>query len=188
MLRLIAVALWATACGTATTDTEEVEGDPLTCDTLADTGFCWNTAVQETYACIPAADNTGTFDASRSTCTLGSGIEVVFDDPVPADPFDESADGYLWTFSIMDASGECGRFVDGDGAYTIHSGSGVTRMRGFGMVGLQVLCPDDSSFVADNAFDLLSCEDSSPPGFGYSGNVAWQLFGGPEGQVLFSCE
>jgi hypothetical protein len=183
-MSLVWVAL--TACGSEAVDTEEPE--PLTCETIADTGFCWNIGASEAYECIPEADSVGVFDEARTTCTLGSGIEVVFDEPVPVDPFDDAADGYRWTFSILDASGECARFVDRDGAYTLTSSAGVVRGEVYGLFGLEVTCPDESTFAASSVFDLFSCEEGSPPGYSYTGNISWQLLGGGDGRSLFTCE
>lgn len=188
---LLFVPLAITACaGGGGTDSGEVDDrTPLTCDVLAADDFCWQTNVDEAYACIPEADSDGTFNGDRSVCTLGNGITIEFVEPVPADPFADSADDYLWNFTIKDAGGaDCATFVDTEFDYglTTASGTAETRASGFGM---ELECPDGEVFYIGNAFDLFECEGGTIPGYGYSGNVAWQLLGGAEDRFnLFNCQ
>lgn len=182
------------ACGggdSPGTDSGEDTRTPLTCAVLADADFCWNTQVAEAYACIADTNSSGTFDSARGTCTLGDGSTVVFDDPVPADPFADSADDYLWTFTVNDASGsQCMRFVDSDEGMELTTSSGTASQRGAGMLGIEMECPDGELFFQGDAFSLFECEeDVTLPGYGYTGNVSWQLLGGPDGRFnLFDCQ
>ncbi|TNE87130.1 MAG: hypothetical protein EP330_19370 [Deltaproteobacteria bacterium] len=189
MVRFLPALVALTACGGGgDTNTNEPPGEPLTCDVLADPDFCWAASVDEAYACIPEADSSGTFDATRSTCTLGNGITVVFDEPVPEDPFADSADDYLWSFTIRDGGGDCARFVDGDTGYSLTTNSGQASTRPYGFAGSTLECPNGDEYTAENLFDLFECEGAVLPGYGYSGNVSWQLLGGPDGRFfLFEC-
>lgn len=162
----------------------------MTCEVMTDTGNCWAVAADEAYACVPETDLDGTFDSVREVCTLGSGITVVFDEPVPPDPFADSADDYMWSFTIMSGGSECARFEDSFAGYVLTTESGTANAHAAGITGLELECPNGDVYYTSDYFDLWECEgDMYGPGYSYSGNVSFGILGATIGRsTLWNCQ
>jgi hypothetical protein len=185
-------ALFGTGCGSSDEDDEgtTLEGEPLDCAWLASNN-CWKTTVAAATACVPPADETGVLSADGASCTYASGASVAFHNPLvlPID-FENPP---LWDFTQSQGGQACVTFNEEDESSQLLTVQGMTfEERGVGF-GLQVTCPDGKKYAAENAFDLLDCDNFFEDAPGYSDSssdfsVTFSLLNGTgNGLAIFDC-
>lgn len=163
MRRVVAVASYlmlALACDS--TDGEPSGSDdaaePLTCEVLADPGFCWTVGVDEAYLCLDGLDESGLFDADRTTCAFTGGTTVTFDDPVPV----EDAEEWTLAFTVTDPDGGfCARFEGGSDSLLLDTLAGAVTTRATTR-SYVVSCPDGTEYLTPDPFGLLDCVSPVP--------------------------
>jgi hypothetical protein len=152
---------------------------------------CWKSTLSQAESCLPPPSESGTLSADRKSCTYATGDAVVtFDSaltlPLPDDP--------VWSFTVMSGGQPCLRFEDtASGGFTL-TVNGQTFTEAPAGFGLQVTCPDQTTFSNSNGFDLLSCDGGffgGLPGKAWSDtstSVSFNLLGGADGSAnIFRC-
>lgn len=163
----IALGALALACGSKNDDSKStaIEGAPLDCAWLASDN-CWKTTVAAAASCVPPESSAGQLSADGTSCTYASGTAVHFDTPVvlPIDPMNSPQE---WHFEETSGTGSCVAYdwrENDSQTLTVQGMTYTDKAIGFG---LQVTCPDGSKYAAQNALDLLECDDffTDSPGY-----------------------
>ena len=127
-------------------------GSTLDCAWLAGDNNCWRATADEAAACLPPTTETGVLSADGKTCTYASGAQVTFTPalvvPVP--------DNMKWNFTITNSGADCLHFESTNGFKLVVSGHTVTEGRS-GAAGIQISCPDGTTYANANALALLGC-------------------------------
>jgi len=131
-------------------------GLPLTCDWLAGNN-CWKTTINLAASCLPAGTDFGTFDAANTVCTYPNGTTVTFDAPLMLPiPTDEPP----FRFTVASGGQTCLRFEErevGEVGFTATAGGQAVKLTLVGATGVQMTCPDGTTYSADNIFELFTC-------------------------------
>jgi hypothetical protein len=152
---------------------------------------CWKSTTSAAQSCLPASDAQGTFSADNATCTYATGHVVTFTPPLtlplPDDP--------TWNFTVAASGQTCLHYeqkANGDLSLTV--GNQTFTEGASGAMGVRFTCPDGTSYVNANAFDLFSCPEglNGMPGCGWSSSdssVSFSLIGtsGSSGMPIFDC-
>jgi hypothetical protein len=159
---------------------------------------CWKTTASAAVSCLPPPSETGTFSADKSKCTYASGAVVTFTPP-PTLPVPQNS---TWNFSVANGASPCLAYREDAGRGLTLTVMGQTFTESPAGTGLNVKCPDGTSFGNSNALTLLSCPGGSfggLPGIVWSGtstslsvgliNTSGDVDGGLFGQSLpvFDC-
>ncbi len=146
-MRLVLIAMLA-SCGGGDED--------LDCEYLASEDNCWKTTASVATSCLPPSDVFGVLSADNATCTYATGQVVTFT-PALVLPLDND---HEWNFTITTDGQPCLAYSDGDGGFVLTSDAGTVRESLNGR-GLELSCPDGTTFSNPNALSLLSCPDSN---------------------------
>lgn len=130
---------------------------PLTCEVLADPGFCWNIARLEANACGDS-ENHGVMSGDGLRCTSQE-IAVEFSEAVLQA---QVTDRELWDFKISRGGKTCLDLHDDETSLSVSTRSGTT---GFELTEepsfvYRMTCPNGSSWEATDRDALLLCRDS----------------------------
>jgi hypothetical protein len=128
---------------------------------------CWKTTASAAQSCLPSPSETGTFSADRSTCTYATGAVVTFTPPLTL-PVPNT--GALWNFSVANGASPCLAYKEDAGKAMTLTVMGQTFTESPAGTGLNVKCPDGTSFSNSNALSLFSCPGSN---FGGLPGIAW---------------
>lgn len=132
------------------------DAEKLDCAWLAGEN-CYKRAVRAVSECAPGSEATGTFDASRTTCTYTDGTTVTFEEPVPDDPVD---DDYRWRFDVEGPDGACARFEETNSGFELTAPSGTVRAVG-SFSSFKMHCADGTTYSSGDPFSLFECEQDS---------------------------
>ena len=167
-------------------------GDDLTCEYLASDENCFKTTAMNAVGCLPPEGAVGTLSSDFATCTYTTGQVVTFTPPLvlPMD-FDTP-----WNFTVETDGQPCLEFheIGEDGFDLTVLGETVSeRLNGRG---LELSCPDGSTFSNGNALELLSCPGESfgdLPGNTSNSGIDSVFFGFintglPDTLVVFDCQ
>jgi hypothetical protein len=178
-MRMAAVALLVTACGTGTRS--------LDCAFLQQQN-CWKATLAAAATCVPDAGEEGAFAADRTSCAYATGAQIVFTDPIPAPP----PSNQRWNFTMLASGAGCIKVEqpeDGNYRITTQAGTVVLGPAGGDEV---VICPDGTKYQGD-AVSLSACPGGpgSVPGAVAvsSGSAVFLSLLGAEGGPLhvFTC-
>ena len=152
---------------------------------------CWKSTLAQAESCLPPASETGTLSADGKTCTYASGAVITFDSalvlPLPDDP--------AWNFTVTSGGQSCLRLEDGANGFSL-TVKDLTFTETAAGNGMQVICPDQSTFAASNPFDLLTCDSDGGllaglPGKAWSDtstSISFNLIGSAKGFTsIFRC-
>ena len=150
---------------------------------------CWKSTLSQAESCLPPKGETGTLSADMKSCTFASGAVVTFDSalvlPVPDDP--------VWSFTVTSGGQPCLRFQDTANGFTLTVNDQTVTEAAAGL-GIQVTCPDQTTFANSNGLDLLSCDAGffgGLPGTAWSDSstsVSFNLLGAATGSAsIFRC-
>lgn len=135
----------------------------LTCDVLADPGFCWTLGLQEAYSCTDGA-GTGVMSSDGLTCTAAiegsmDSLVVEFQDPVVEGQVIERDD---WVFGVSRAGEACLSFenVMDDFVLTTDRGTVAVVVRVENEPLLRVSCPSGDVWEATDIEGLLMCRNA----------------------------
>jgi len=132
--------------------------DNLDCEYLAGDN-CYKTTASAAASCLPADTDTGVLAADNSTCTYASGHVVTFN-PALTLPLPSMFDS--WNFTITDGSGApCLHYEDSGDGFDLTVGNDTVSETLVGNAGLEISCPDGTTFSNSNALELLSCPGSN---------------------------
>jgi hypothetical protein len=164
------VSLWLSALSLAACSDGSAN---MSCPLKAET--CWNTAVAEAQACVPAT--TGVLGADNKTCTFDDGTVAVFDQPLA---FPVSVASTNASVTITKNGTQCARFVQNETIVdvTLTTASGPHRIETT-LSGLTLTCGDGTKL----ATKWSDCTSPSG-GFDATGQPAL-TFSGDGAQISF---
>jgi hypothetical protein len=114
---------------------------------------CWKTTAAAATSCLPPVGEDGALSADNSTCTYTSGAVITFDPPLvfpmPSDP--------NFNFTITTGGQVCLQYADTSAGFTLTVG-GQTVTEKLAGVGIDVSCPDGTSYATSNGLNLLDCD------------------------------
>jgi len=154
---------------------------------------CWKTTATAATSCLPADGTTGVLSGDNTSCTYASGQLVTFAAalvlPLPSQ-FED------WNFTVTTNGQPCLHYEESSSGFemTVGGQDTVAEML-FGAGGLELTCPDGTTFSNANALSLLDCPGSSfgdLPGNTTSSSdtsVQFALFntGAPDPLTVFDC-
>jgi len=182
-MRFLFVGLLA-ACGGGS-------GGSLDCEYLASSDNCWKVTASAAVSCLPPEDAIGVLSADNTSCTYATGQVITFATaltlPLPND--------HEWDFTMTTNGEPCLAYSDDDNGFELTVGDEVVSEALFGSGGLELNCPDGTTFSNSNALELLSCPDSNfgnLPGNTSSSGIDSVQFGllntGVDTLAVFDCD
>ena len=139
---------------------------------------CWNGAVSEAQACVPAnTAATGTLGADNKTCTFADGTVALFDEPLSF-PIDLSS--VNTSVTITKSGTQCARFVQDGGIInvTLTTASGAHKVVTT-LSGVTLTCGDGTTMITQ----WSDCE-TAPHNFDTTGQPAVSFSGGADDIAL----
>jgi hypothetical protein len=119
---------------------------------------CWKTTAAKAATCLPAAGTTGTLSADDSSCAYASGQTITFT-PALVLPL---ADGFKgWNFTVTTGGQPCLHYEESTGGLQLTAGADTVSEMISGAVGIDLTCPDGTTYSSSNALALLSCPGST---------------------------
>lgn len=129
----------------------------LDCEYLASSDNCWKVTATAATSCLPPQDAIGVLAADNASCTYDTGQVITF---TPALTLPLSND-HVWNFTMTTDGVPCLAYNDSDDGFELTVGDDVVSERLFGSAGLELTCPDGTTFSSSNALELLSCPESN---------------------------
>ncbi len=147
----LVAGVFAVGCGGGGTS-----GKPLDCTYLAGDN-CWKTTASEA-TCLPMSGTRGALAADNSSCTYTSGQMVTF---TPALVLPLANDFKNWNFTVTAGGTDCLHYEESSAGFTLAVGADMVHESIVGAEGIELTCPDGTSYGNDNALNLLSCPGGS---------------------------
>ena len=122
---------------------------------------CWKMTARQAESCLPPPSPSGTFSADKSTCTYATGTVVTFT-PALVLPASTSTP---WNFTVANGATPCLTYKEDAGKALTLTVMGQTFTETPAGAGINVKCPDGSTFGTSNALPLISCPGGSLGGF-----------------------
>jgi hypothetical protein len=115
---------------------------------------CWKTTAAAAVTCLPAAGTTGTLSADNSSCAYASGQTITFT-PALVLPL---ASGFKdWNFTVTTGGHPCLHYEESSGSVQLTVGADTVSEMISGAAGLDLTCPDGTTYSNSNALALLDC-------------------------------
>jgi hypothetical protein len=115
---------------------------------------CWKTTAAQAVSCLPASGTTGTLSTDNASCTYTTGQTITFTPalalPLP-DPFK------AWNFTVTTNGQACLHYQESSGGFDLSAGADTVSEMLAGSSGIELACPDGSTYSNSNALALLSC-------------------------------
>lgn len=194
-MRALSLLLASLALTAACSSSDGGSAVPLDCAWLQGEN-CWKTTVSAAKSCLPPQSEKGVLSADNATCTYASGAVVTFDAPLVL-PLGNSPE---FNFTLSVGGTPCLRHHEtpGGGGFDLTvDGKTVTESVLPGATpGLEIRCPDGTTYANSQALDLLSCDGSfgGLPGNSWSSTPTSVSFGlvntasaAPSSLPLFDC-
>ena len=119
---------------------------------------CWKTTVAEAATCLPAAGTTGELSADNSSCAYASGQTITFT-PALVLPL---ASGFKdWNFTVTTGGQPCLHYEESSGGVQLTVGADAVSEMISGAAGIDLTCPDGTTYSNSNALALLNCPGST---------------------------
>jgi hypothetical protein len=115
---------------------------------------CWKTTVAEAATCLPAASTTGTLSADNSSCAYASGQKITF---TPALVLPLTSGFEDWNFTVTTGGQPCLHYEESSGGFQLTVGAHDVSEMSSGAAGIDLTCPDGTTYSNSNALALLSC-------------------------------
>jgi hypothetical protein len=131
--------------------------EELSCEYLASPDNCWKTTATAATSCLPAEAETGVLAADNASCTYASGHVIAFASPLVL-PLPNNAE---WNFTVTANGTDCLHYVDSNDGFELTVGSDTVSEELAGAAGLELTCPNSTTFGNSSALALLSCPDSN---------------------------
>jgi hypothetical protein len=132
-------------------------GDTLTCAYLAGDS-CWKTTAAKATSCLPAAGTTGVLSADNASCTYATGQVVTFT-PALTLPLPQGSSD--WNFTVTTNGAPCLRYTESASGFELTAGGALVSEATGGGGGLELTCPDGTTYANANPLSLLSCPGAS---------------------------
>jgi len=131
--------------------------EELTCEYLASPDNCFKTTASAAASCLPADADMGVLAADNASCTYASGQVITFASPLTL-PLPDNAE---WDFTVTTNGVECLHYTDNNRGFELTVGADTVSEDVKGTTGLELTCPDGTTFGNSNALGLLSCPGTS---------------------------
>ncbi|HEX8106766.1 MAG TPA: hypothetical protein VF516_03510 [Kofleriaceae bacterium] len=119
---------------------------------------CWKTTVAEATTCLPAAGTTGKLSADNSSCAYASGQTITFT-PALGLPL---ASGFKdWNFTVTTGGQPCLHYEESAGGFELTVRADAVSEMISGAAGIDLTCPDGTTYSNSNALTLLDCPGSA---------------------------
>lgn len=119
---------------------------------------CWKTTIAGAATCLPAEGTTGTLSADNASCTYASGQTITFT-PALVLPL---ADGFKdWNFRVTTGGQTCLHYEESSAGFQLTVGTNAVSEMLSGTAGIDLTCPDGTTYSNSNALELLSCPGDS---------------------------
>jgi len=114
---------------------------------------CWKTTVAKA-TCLPAAGTTGTLSADNASCAYASGQMITF---TPALVLPLASGFNDWNFKVTTGGQPCLHYEESSGGFELTVGADAVSEMVSGGDGIDLTCPDGTTYSNSNALALLSC-------------------------------
>jgi hypothetical protein len=163
----------------------------LDCAYLASEDNCYKQTATMATSCLPPDGAFGVLAPDFGSCTYDTGQVITFNPPLVL-PLDNDQ---TWDFEVVTNGTPCLAYHDDDNGFelTVNDQTVSEQLQGRG---LEIECPDGSSFSNSNALELLSCPGDNfgdLPGFTSSSGTDSVFFGlintgSGETLTVFDCQ
>lgn len=122
---------------------------------------CWKTTATDGTSCLPAAGAMGTLSADNASCTYATGQTIMFT-PALVLPL---ATGFKdWNFTVTTDGQDCLHYEENSGGFALTASADTVTETLTGTSGIDLTCPDGTSYANPNALALLNCPGGSAGG------------------------
>jgi hypothetical protein len=119
---------------------------------------CWKMTATEATSCLPPAGAMGTLAADNASCTYTTGQTVTFT-PALVLPLDSGFK--TWNFTVTTNGQDCLHYEETSAGFDLTVSADTVSESIAGASGIDLTCPDGTTYASSNALALLNCPGSS---------------------------